>query len=102
MRERRCPTDILMMCWKSRFGQVLAVGWWAFGGMIAPNALDYVVIGAQAAAVALLAELEYFGLRKTLVVAHSVDGSTAPARQCDAFDHPAPVPTLGSGVRGGT
>jgi hypothetical protein len=41
-----------------------------FGVMIAPNALGYVVIGAQAAAVALLAELEYFGLRKTLAVAH--------------------------------
>jgi hypothetical protein len=39
------------------------------GGMIAPNALGYVVISAQAAAVALLAELEYFGLRKTLAVA---------------------------------
>jgi hypothetical protein len=41
-----------------------------FGGMIAPNALGYVVISAQAATVALLAELEYFGLRKTLAVAH--------------------------------
>ena len=41
-----------------------------FGGMIAPNALGYVVISVQAAAVALLAELEYFGLRKTLAVAH--------------------------------
>jgi hypothetical protein len=40
------------------------------GGMIAPNALGYVVIGAQAAAVALLAELEYFGLRMNLAVAH--------------------------------
>jgi hypothetical protein len=41
-----------------------------FGGMIAPNASGYVFIGAQAAAVALLAELEYFGLRQTLAVAH--------------------------------
>jgi hypothetical protein len=41
-----------------------------FGGMIAPNAWGYVFIGAQAAAVAVLAELEYFGLRQTLVVAH--------------------------------
>jgi hypothetical protein len=41
-----------------------------FGGMIAPNALGYMVISAQAAAVALLTELEYFGLRKTLAVAH--------------------------------
>jgi hypothetical protein len=41
-----------------------------FGGMIAPNAWGYVFIGAQAAAVAVLAELEYFGLRQTLAVAH--------------------------------
>jgi hypothetical protein len=41
-----------------------------FGGMIAPNTLGYMVISAQAATVALLAELEYFGLRKTLAVAH--------------------------------
>ena len=41
-----------------------------FGGMIAPNVLGYVFIGAQAAAVAVLAELEYFGLRQTLAVAH--------------------------------
>jgi hypothetical protein len=41
-----------------------------FGGMIVPNALGYVVISAQAAAVALLAELEYFGPRKTLAIAH--------------------------------
>jgi len=40
-----------------------------FGGMIAPNALGYVFIGIQAAAVAVLAELEYFGLRRTLAVA---------------------------------
>src|SRR5882672_3647465 len=41
-----------------------------FGGMIAPNAWGFVFIGAQAAAVAVLAELEYFGLRQTLAVAH--------------------------------
>ena len=41
-----------------------------FGSMIAPNALGYVFIAAQAAAVAVLAELEYFGLRQTLAVAH--------------------------------
>jgi hypothetical protein len=41
-----------------------------FGGMIAPNAFGYAFIGAQAAAVALLAELEYFGLRQTLAIAH--------------------------------
>ncbi len=39
------------------------------GGLIAPNALGYVFIAVQAAAVAVLAELEYFGLRRTLAVA---------------------------------
>ncbi len=39
------------------------------GGMIAPNALGYVFVSAQAAAVAVLAELEYFGLRQTMAVA---------------------------------
>ena len=41
-----------------------------FGEMIAPNALGYIFIAAQAAAVAVLAELEYFGLRQTFAVAH--------------------------------
>jgi hypothetical protein len=41
-----------------------------FGGVIAPNVWGYVFIGAQAAAVAVLAELEYFGLRQTFAVAH--------------------------------
>jgi hypothetical protein len=40
-----------------------------FDGTIAPNALGYAFIAAQAAAVAVLAELEYFGLRQTLSVA---------------------------------
>jgi hypothetical protein len=39
-------------------------------GLIAPNVLGYVFVGGQAAAVAVLAELEYFGLRQTLAVAH--------------------------------
>lgn len=38
--------------------------WLIFGGSITPNALGYAFIGAQAAAVAVLAELEYFGLRR--------------------------------------
>ena len=40
-----------------------------FGGVVAPNAMGYVFIGVQAAAVAVLAELEYFGLRQTLAIA---------------------------------
>jgi hypothetical protein len=39
-------------------------------GLISPNVLGYVFVGGQAAAVAVLAELEYFGLRQTLAVAH--------------------------------
>jgi hypothetical protein len=39
-------------------------------GLIAPNVGGYVFVGVQAAAVAVLAELEYFGLRQTLAVAH--------------------------------
>jgi hypothetical protein len=39
-------------------------------GLIAPNVLGYVFVSGQAAAVAVLAELEYFGLRQTLAVAH--------------------------------
>jgi hypothetical protein len=38
-------------------------------GAITPNVLGYVFVGAQAAAVAVLAELEYFGLRQTPAVA---------------------------------
>jgi hypothetical protein len=38
--------------------------------MIAPNAWGCPLTGAQAAAVAVLAELEYFGLRQTLAVVH--------------------------------
>jgi hypothetical protein len=41
-----------------------------FGSMIAPNAWGYAFIAVQAAAVAVLAEFEYFGLRQTLAVAH--------------------------------
>jgi hypothetical protein len=40
-----------------------------FGAVIASNTMGYVFIGVQAAAVAVLAELEYFGLRQTLAVA---------------------------------
>jgi hypothetical protein len=39
-------------------------------GLITPNVLGYIFVGGQAAAVAVLAELEYFGLRQTLAVAH--------------------------------
>jgi hypothetical protein len=38
--------------------------------LISPNVLGYVFVGAQAVAVAVLAELEYFGLRQTMAVAH--------------------------------
>jgi hypothetical protein len=38
-------------------------------GLIAPNVLGYVFVGGQAAAVAVLAELEYVGLRQSLAVA---------------------------------
>jgi hypothetical protein len=37
---------------------------------ISPNVLGYVFIGGQAVAVAILAELEYFGLRQTWATAH--------------------------------
>jgi hypothetical protein len=37
-------------------------------GLIAPNMLGYLFVGGQAAAVAVLAELEYFGLRRTAMV----------------------------------
>jgi hypothetical protein len=39
-------------------------------GLIDPNVLGYVFLGGQAAAVAVLAELEYVGLRQTLAIAH--------------------------------
>jgi hypothetical protein len=39
-------------------------------GLIAPNVLGYVFVAGQAAAVAVLAELEYASLRQTLAVAH--------------------------------
>jgi hypothetical protein len=39
------------------------------GGFISPNFLGYAFVGAQAVAVAVLAELEYFGLRQTEAVA---------------------------------
>jgi hypothetical protein len=68
-RESIAPSGV----WVVIIGNALWVAGSAlllFGGMIAPNALGYAVISAQAAAVALLAELEYFGLRKTLAVAH--------------------------------
>ncbi len=39
-------------------------------GLIAPNVLGYIFVAGQAAAVAVLAELEYVGLRQTLAVAH--------------------------------
>jgi hypothetical protein len=68
-RERLAPPAV----WVVIIGNALWVAGSAlllFGGMIAPNALGYVFIGAQAAAVAVLAELEYFGLRHTLAVAH--------------------------------
>jgi hypothetical protein len=42
---------------------VLATGW------VAPNALGYVFIVGQALTVAVLAELEYVGLRRSVVVA---------------------------------
>jgi hypothetical protein len=44
--------------------------WLLLGGAIAPNALGYVFVGIQAAAVAVLAELEYVGLRQSLAAAH--------------------------------
>ena len=37
------------------------------GGLISPNALGYVFVAFQAVAVALLADLEYVGLRATVV-----------------------------------
>jgi hypothetical protein len=39
-------------------------------GLISPNPLGYVFIGGQAVAVAVLAELEYFGLRQTAAIAY--------------------------------
>jgi hypothetical protein len=39
-------------------------------GLISPNVLGYLFVGGQAVAVAVLAELEYFGLRQTVAVAH--------------------------------
>ncbi len=39
-------------------------------GLIAPNILGFVFVGGQAAAVAVLAELEFFGLRQVLAAAH--------------------------------
>jgi hypothetical protein len=68
-RETLAPPSV----WVVIVGNALWVagsGLLLFGGMIAPNAWGYVFIGAQAAAVAVLAELEYFGLRQTLAVAH--------------------------------
>lgn len=43
---------------------VIASLWLIFGGSIAPNALGVAFVLVQAAAVALLAELEFFGLRR--------------------------------------
>jgi hypothetical protein len=40
-----------------------------FTGWVAPNALGYVFVLAQAVAVAVFADLEYVGLRKSVVVA---------------------------------
>lgn len=42
---------------------VIGSVWLLAGGGISPNALGYVFIGGQALAVAVLAELEFFGLR---------------------------------------
>jgi hypothetical protein len=40
-----------------------------FTGWVQPNLLGYVFVAAQAAFVALMAELEYFGLRKSVALA---------------------------------
>jgi hypothetical protein len=39
-------------------------------GLISPNVLGYIYVGGQAAAVAALAELEYFALRQAAAVAY--------------------------------
>lgn len=44
-------------------GWVLASVWLLIGGGVSPNALGYVFVGGQALAVAVLAELEFFGVR---------------------------------------
>jgi hypothetical protein len=40
-----------------------------FSGWVAPNALGYAVVIAQAAGVLALADLEYMGLRRSAVLA---------------------------------
>lgn len=40
-----------------------------FSGWVQPNLLGYLFVGGQAAFVALMAELEYIGLRKSVAVA---------------------------------
>jgi hypothetical protein len=48
---------------------VAASLWVIFGGAINPNALGYAFVAVQALAVAVLAELEFTGMRKLSVVA---------------------------------
>jgi hypothetical protein len=67
-RERLVPPAV----WLVIIGNALWVAGSAFllfGGAIAPNALGYMFIAVQAAAVAVLAELEYFGLRHVFAAA---------------------------------
>jgi hypothetical protein len=61
------PTIVPPLVWLVIAGNVLWVAaslWLAFAGPIAPNAIGTAFILVQAAAVALLAELEFFGLRR--------------------------------------
>jgi hypothetical protein len=83
-RRPACPAACSRLTRSSRLGHrteewVVIAGnaLWVAGsvpllvdGLISPNVVGYVFVGGQAAAVAVLAELEYFGLRQTLAIAH--------------------------------
>jgi hypothetical protein len=50
--------------------------WLIFGGSTAPSTIGYAFVLVQAAAVAVLAELEFFGLRRSL----PTGGAASPSR----------------------
>jgi hypothetical protein len=58
------PSSLVWLIIAGNAFWVAASLWLIFAGEIAPNTIGYAFILAQAAAVAMLAELEFFGLRR--------------------------------------
>jgi hypothetical protein len=63
-RQAVVPLSAVWLIVFGNIGWVLGSVWLLFGGAISPNALGYAFITIQAVAVAIIAELEIFGMKR--------------------------------------